>query len=165
MDTFLSTFQTSAEISSLRLFVLGSRLSPFLCLRLVLSPFLRWMKGQETTALSSDLFLATRRTEGASSCNCCLSGNFLSCICNKEADRLVLKGLFLSCCGLVGGLADSAFAVVYVIFPFPLFVLSCLTAHLAPLKHGLAGVHLQFPFFPWKKRLPVLCILRDPFPC
>ena len=75
-----------------------------------------------------------------------MSDRSLSCNCDKEGDRLVLDGSFLSCCCLlvleksVDGLADSAFPVAYILLCH-LFWSSCSNAHVAPLEHEPKCVH------------------------
>ena len=70
-----------------------------------------------------------------------------------EVDRLVLKGLLLSRCGLlvfdkaVDGLRGSAVAVGYILSPLPPFW--SLSAHFAPLEHEPFDVNcLQSPLYP-----------------
>ena len=86
------------------------------------SPSLRWTKGH-SRLLSIDFFGEVRRTKGRSYRKLCRSGNALSCNCNKEVDRRSLQGsvhvlLLSSGCGeSCRRLADSVFAVVYLLFP------------------------------------------------
>ena len=75
--------------------------------------------------------------------------NSLLCTRYNKIDRLVLKGLILFVVleKAVDGLTDSAFAIVYLLLPFPLFGSSCLSAHCAILEHEPLDVHCLFISF------------------